>query len=311
MNKYSSLDQIREAFNIDSHDLKLIRKKLNELRIKEHPDVNSGIINEKYYDLDEAVKFVDRRLKNENKELVVTNETLITLLKTMTETLVVDKVNSTEKSFEERIDNSLKNYQSRLTFPTITSTALFGVISFIFLFPKTIADNPLLENLINVKSELFLGVWFIFLTMSLILWVLKKKQESEVKKWLSRLKSKTERMELFESFIIELYLSKIDDPINQNDIISFSKKDFINYIARGSINKYYNPNVLSISLLEELIEFPINRAIEKNIIASQVGNNIDDDYFGVTPNFMGQLSKLANSKRFERLTRRTYYFYGK
>ena len=263
---YTSLQQIKEEFSIISDEIEIIRDKINQIRIENHPDKNQGnFINEaseqKFHNASNAIEYIDK-IKNNQSLMVV--EKMTDLIKTVSYLIPNTRNETLDHNLTQNINSSISNLHSRGLFPKISLSAISAIVTFFFLFPNQIKDNPILENYIDIKSPTLLFIWICLLLYTSILWFLIFKKEEGAKQLLSNLKVESVQNKIFKKFI---------EP-NQNEY--FSKDDLTHYIHdyhRSHIRRrplfiqfYTSNNIVTGEIAQDISEIIINRALKNEVI---------------------------------------------
>ncbi|WHT39484.1 hypothetical protein QNH98_01915 [Myroides sp. mNGS23_01] len=181
---YNSINEIKKDFQIDSDSLEIIRDRVNTIRTEIHPDRTNGEfpnenIKERYYKANNAIEYIDS-IKN-NQSLIMV-EKVTDLVKVITELIPTDRQNSLEQNLNSKISFAISTYRSKMFVPKISLTAITAVLTFLFLFPGQIKDNPTLSKFIDPTSSFFAIIWFFLLFYSVIFWIMIFINEEKSKK---------------------------------------------------------------------------------------------------------------------------------
>lgn len=290
MTTYNSINKIKQDFQINSEDLDTIRESLNEIRINHHPDKTNGefenqFLKERYYNANSAIEYIDS-LKNNHSLVVV--EKMTDLMKIVTELIPNNKQNSLEHNLDTKITSAISTFRSRLFVPKISLTAITAVLTFIFLFPGQIKDNPMLSHYLNPVSTTFALTWLTLLLYSGLFWIMTFLNEEKAKKKLIFLKVDSTQNNLFENFIH--YKSK-EDTFTKDELAHFVYRSSIeNRLGKGynerhpistfrlSINRLFGSEMITIEIAQNIAELIIARAEKNNVIAKINKNTLSDTY---------------------------------
>ena len=166
---YNSKEDIMSIFNITISDNDEIIKELKKIQKESHPDVNQQNDTNTdnvtlFLNVTEAINYMNNLNENNspNNALVVINK-----MNELLTNLNLDKQDSNLNFAKETFNNSLEASQKRLKshykIPKITSATIVGIISFLWLFPNSISENPFLNDIINTDTFLFTCIWLTLL----------------------------------------------------------------------------------------------------------------------------------------------------
>ncbi len=200
---YNSTSEIKKDFQIESDNLEVIRDSVNAIRIDTHPDKTNGkfpneSIKELYYKANSAIEYLDS-IKN-NQTLIVV-EKMTDLMKIVTELIPINRQNSLEQNLDYKISFVISTFRSKMFLPKISLTAITAIVTFLFLFPGQVKDNPTLSHFINPTSSLFAILWLTLLLYSGLFWMMTFNNEEKAKKKLILLKVDSVQNQIFENFI--------------------------------------------------------------------------------------------------------------
>lgn len=287
MTTYSSVRQIKEDFQITSDNLQEIREFLNKIRIENHPDRTNGdfeneIVKERYYNANNAIMFLDT-LQN-NQSLVVV-EKMTDLMKVVVAELIPNsKQTSLEQNLDSKISSAITTFRSKLFIPKISLTAITGVVTFIFLFPGRIKDDPALSRLIDPSSSVFLGVWLMFLTYSVLFWFMSFSNDERSKRKLILLKVDSVQNGIFEDFIHSESKENI-----------FTKDELTRFVFESSLGnrigdrhrnsgldilnqKLFGSEIITLEIAQNIAELIIARAEKNQVIEKLSRNTLSETY---------------------------------
>lgn len=283
MSKYISLNDIKKDFGIQSDDLEDVRKYVNDIRIKNHPDKNNGVFANKeseeiFYQANNAIEYIDNLSGTSNSVIVI--EKMTDLMKVVSSLIPNQTHTILENNLDTKITTAISDYHSKLAFPKISLTALTAIVSFIFLFPNQIKDNPALSNHINPASRLFFMIWLSLLIYSAMFWMITYMNEEKAKRKMSLLKVDSFQNRLFEDFMLT----------NNKDI--FTKDRFVEFLfdklrGRGThsaptLNLFlmnpFRSELITPEISQNIAEIVISRAEKNNVIVKLTNNSLSESY---------------------------------
>ena len=202
---FNNLAEIKEQLDLKSSNKEELRKVL-KLKLKEcHPDSNGGRDFESiekrllYEKITAAIEFIDTPV-----ELVLRRE--ISDLKKVVQDLAIKRNDDEvlikkEELLTSKIETNIKNYTSSHLFPKITSSVIAGLLSIIWLFPKTVSEHIILKNYIDVQSPFFSIIWFLGLFFTGYIWLALNTLERRNKGRKNSLKLEAVQNMLFDGYI--------------------------------------------------------------------------------------------------------------
>ncbi len=270
---YTSINQIKEDFQLNTENLETLRESLNQIRIELHPDKNRGKFRhdeekEKYYRANDAIQYIDG-LKNNNQLIVV--EKMTELVKIVVELIPNTKETSLQSSLDVKIDSAIGRYKSKLYLPKISLTALTGLMTFLFTVPTQIKDNVVLSRYLNPQSSIFVLTWLTLLLYTGIFWVVTFINGEKAKGRLSLLKVDSTQNDIFESFL---------EKKRRKD---FTKDELTEYIfeqnSHGSINVLLSGgDIITMEVAQNISEIIVSRAEKKGIIEKSSNKSLSDKF---------------------------------
>lgn len=285
MTTYNPISHIKKDFQIDSDNLEVIRKRLNEIRIKSHPDNTNGQfatdeIKDEYHNANNAIEYLDQ-ISNNNSLIIV--EKMTDLMKVVTELIPVNKQNSLEQNLDSKISFAITNFRSRMFLPKISLSAITAVVTFLFLFPGQIKDNPALSYIINPTSSIFVVIWFLLLLYSGLFWIMTFSNEEKAKKKLTLLKVDSFQNRLFDDFL------------RKSTYNQFSKDNLTHFIYEQShrnrfgdrirpegltliTTRLFGSDMITMEIAQSIAEIIIARG-EKNKVLEKLSNNTLSDMY--------------------------------
>lgn len=231
--KYTSIEQIKSDFNLNLDSLDQIRVELKSKMKKCHPDKvdstewKNGMKND-FLNLTEAIEFIDTS-KKENTSLVPV-EQVTELVKVIKDILPKNEIITQETKFENQLDSFMQERKEVMRFPKISLSVITGLISFIWLFPQTVADHPILKNYISFENRFFLIGWIMALFYAIMFWVLISRKERREKSLIKYIKTERAQNKIFQSFISE----KSSNRFNKEELIEFVLDKHGNSRRKGS-----------------------------------------------------------------------------
>ena len=190
---FNSLEQIIEYFDVDSSDIKGLRKELKKRLKKIHPDKNNGIFNDddkekEFHEIQTALEF----LKSEpNKYPSLTRADLTSLASAIQELANTKQKDKDEEKVEKKketltnsIQESIQSFHKKNTVPKITGVAITLALSALWTFPNVAKEHPILSTLYKYNVE-FTFFWILSIIGTAILWIRIKsveRNDAELKK---------------------------------------------------------------------------------------------------------------------------------
>jgi hypothetical protein len=274
---YHTLQEIKDEFDIQTDELNSIKSILKELKKEVHPNNTKGeFLNdaqrERYYKTDAALDYLEKHKSNDQLVIVEKMTDLVKMI--VSEIIPSNKQSSLEQNLDNKITSALDIFKSKSLFPKISLTAITGVVTFLFLFPNQIKENPYLAHYCNFQSPVFFMTWLMLLTFTGMFWLLTYRNEERAKRNLSLLKVDSTQNRIFNNFI------------ERNNAKQFSKDDLTQHIFlfssgrhRESITNFiFGSEIITLEVAQSTAEVIINRAEKKNIIKKQDGNGLADIY---------------------------------
>ncbi|RXR15969.1 hypothetical protein EQG63_12070 [Flavobacterium amnicola] len=283
---YNSTSEIKKDFQIDSDSLEVIRDSVNAVRINTHPDKTNGEfpdenIKELYYKANSAIEYLDG-IKS-NQSLIVV-EKMTDLMKVVTELIPANRQNSLEQNLDSKISFAISTFRSKMFLPKISLTAITAVVTFLFLFPGQIKDNPTLSHFINPTSSFFAIVWFSLLLYSGLFWMMTFNNEEKSKKKLMLLKVDSVQNRIFENFM-ERHLT--DDKFKKDELTHFiyescmgnrlgelHRSEGLNLIT----TRLFGSEIITMEIAQNIAELIISRGEKNKVIEKLSINTLSDTY---------------------------------
>lgn len=272
--EYTSIEQIKIEFGFEFRDVNQAKELLNDLKKQTHPNNTKGdFANEeqktKYFKALAALDYLNS-LNNDNQLIVV--EKMTDLIKVMiTDVLVTKKDLSLEQSLDNKITFALTNYRPKSFGPKISLTAITAILTFIFLFPGQIKDNPTISRFINPTNPFFGILWLTCLFYTGFFWWLTYRQDEAAKRSLSLLKVDSTQNAIFHDFI------------SVNSV--FTKDDLTNFIFETSSRRrhsnllnIFGSEIINLEIAQNTAELIIARAEKKNVIRKTADGGLSDKF---------------------------------
>ncbi len=286
-----TIEEIKREFGIKSNNISEIRKELRDIVKEIHPDKNEGLFKtekdeSKYHKTLKAIEFLDQ-------DFSLVPKVEITALATMLrDQLPSRKEGNAIKILEDRGVRFLKSIKDSAAIPKVSSTVIATILSFLWLFPSTIAEHPILSKYLTADNLLFTGIWLYSIMFSGIYWLTAKTREDKIDSAVKRLNLESVQNRLFKSFIqLETYSQE------RTKVLRFTKDDFIEYLTNlDMITLDYSPGRLRRSLADILWFMPtrkrninlelsqiladiiIERVVGRGLIEVEKGKGLSDTY---------------------------------
>lgn len=177
--RFESISEIARVFQLTSTEPDEMRREIKQLMKSIHPDTTKGGVDfaspedrDNYYRLSDALKFLDNGIGEEaNRSLVPISDIteLIRLIRDESKDPVQDEYQAHVEKLDSSITSQIVRYQHRYRLPKISATAATVVLSFIWLFPVSVKDNPALSSFI--QSSHFPPIWGASLLAALLVWI--------------------------------------------------------------------------------------------------------------------------------------------
>lgn len=282
---FTSVSEIQQKFGLTDTDINIIRKQLIHMLAQNHPDKNDGKTGAKYFEIQDAINYIDAEIEDTNKQtLSISIRDLSSIIKAAVgNSIVSTEEYSREKVLCDQVDHFISTYRSPIQTPAIASSSILGVLSGLFLMPKTITEHPTLSQYIDLNSPLFLYIWLSLVITTALLWLLKSYSEKLIKNKISYIKSEHGRSEIFHLFINHLQWTNASSRINASNSLRFRKHDLTNEILHY-FGLYRDTYIISrlrsidYSIIENTADIIINTAIQKSIITKIDTIDFHDTY---------------------------------
>jgi hypothetical protein len=295
MATYTQISDIKKDFGLDTDDIAELKRELKELIKDIHPDKNNGQFKNKLDELN--YQKILSALDYLNQDFAIVPRSELTALTTIIKDNFPAKREETQiKNLEDKIDKVIKVYKDSNLTPKISSTVLATILTFIWLFPGTVKDHPILSHYLTPTNIIFTTFWFYSLLLTAAYWLFAKRNEERLKEATKKLNLESVQNKLFRSFSeMKVYRAEKE---NKN-YFTFSKDELIEHLTDlNTFTLEYEPerrrrannplNVFSIvlgrnrnidlELAQTLTDIVIERAKRKNLIQLEQDHNLADTF---------------------------------
>lgn len=273
---YTSLQQIREDFQIAEEDPETIRTRLRMKQSSIHPDRTGGSFASKedetlFHRLGIAIEFLDNRDKY---GALVSVSAVTDLTKAVTE-LIKAQSSVPDNTLSEKIKDQIQSYRSRFALPKITISAITVALTAVWIFPNTVKDHPILGKWFDPSSSLFGIAWIYVLLSTVAFWLLVWRNEERQREFQESLKTEMVQNRIFRDFLRHFEKNK------------FSIEDLVDFIIDRHPRSYHflppfsligNPREISISTAHTIAEVIIKRALSRQAIKKESIGQISETY---------------------------------
>ncbi|WP_029275105.1 hypothetical protein [Pedobacter borealis] len=269
---FTSLKQIKEEFKLDGIEKNELRSQLRIILANSHPDkVGTEKFNsDDFTKIQDALSFID----SHSTDLVV-NEQVTSLIEIVKELTTTNQINSTQNQFNDVIDNFYKEKKEALLFPKISLSVVTAILTFLWLFPKTVEDHPVLKKYITFENPTSTVIWFALLIYTVLFWVLISRKEQKDKSVAKRLKTERIQNKLLANFK------------DKHDTKEFAKSELIEFIDELYGVRHHSPLAFLLigrsgidqETIENLANLIIDKAKSKGLIAEIDNKKTLDDVF--------------------------------
>ena len=200
---FIDIDQIRREFGIDEQKPGDIRSRLRALQSQLHPDRTGGEFQEgndkeRFLRASEALDFLDQYEIKENTLIPVS--VMTDLVKVMRDLVPAQQEKSAETALNSSVATKLATLHTKFRTPRITTSAISIVLSAIWLFPKQIADHPVLGHYLNPTNTIFSVLWCYSIILTAMIWIMTSMQEEKRKHFLGIIRTEVWQNERFMLF---------------------------------------------------------------------------------------------------------------
>ncbi len=272
---YTSLEQIREDFQIIDENPETIRAKLRIKMSSIHPDHTGGSFANKkdeklFHKLSAAIEFIDNRDKN---GALVSVSAVTELTKAVTE-LIKAQSSVAENTLSDQIKDHIQSYRSRFKFPKIALSAITVALTAVWIFPNTIKDHPILGKFFDTEDIRFRFAWLFVLLFTVMFWIMVWIKEERQREFQESLKTEMVQNKLFREFL--RYFKKNN----------FSIEELVDFLIKRYSRRYYSPILpffgdhreITISMAHTIAEAIIKRALSRQAIKKESIGQISETY---------------------------------
>jgi hypothetical protein len=260
---FSSIDEIKEHFGLDQNDPNELRKELKKLLANSHPDKTGGTFKGKtqqrnHEELSAAIDFID----NLSTEIVLTRQELVEIkqqinnLAAIKENYENAKKEEYTKLLENHIDVSVVKFQKKHLSLKVTSIVVTSILTAIWTFPTIVEHQPLLKNLLALKSIPFTIVWIISLVAVGFIWIFTKSIEKRDRLIKKNYSIDSTQNIIFKMFCAWLQVTKYKSYEWESKTYRFSRDDLFNFILN-----HYNKMFDEFADYVDVSEFELYRKI--------------------------------------------------
>ncbi len=256
---FTSIEHIKIEFGLKGNQKDEIKSELKRKLADSHPDKVSEdkFDSEQFEKIKSALGFINKPSTD-----LVTTEQVTDLIKIVKELTTKNHIDSNEKQFTDSLDNLYKERKEALFIPKISLSVVTAVLSFLWLFPQTVQDHPILSKYINFENQTSTIIWLTLLMYTVFFWVLISRKEKKEKNLSKRLKTERTQNKILVDFQKE------------NNSQKFTKSDLTDFI----LDKYSFRKLPSISAVfmgrvgidletgENLANFIIGKSENKGLI---------------------------------------------
>lgn len=271
--EFKNIEEIKGEFNIQSSDIREIRKELKSKLKNVHPDkIGQNQWNSDTKDLflkiNSAIEFID----NITESTLVPIDQVTELVKVAKDLILNSNQKSTETEFSLQLQLFADEQRQSFKLPKISAGVITAILSFVWLFPKTVEDHPVLSRFISFDNSGFVFGWFITLCYVIAFWIIIIMRERRSKLLIKSLKSDRTQIRLIQDF------SQIS-----NDY--FSKHELVDYIASLFGANQVNPFLLfrkakiDLETAESLATVLLEKLLQRKLIIEYTQNpTISENY---------------------------------
>ncbi len=197
---FTSLEQIRQEFQVKDEDAETIRAILRKRLASIHPDRNGGTFakiedKELFNRLGDAIEFID----DKDKSSALVSASAVTELAQAVTELVKAQSFPNDNSLAELIIENKRSYRSRFKFPKIALSSVTVFLTAIWIFPRTIDDHPVLSEMLNTDSLLFSAIWISALMYTATFWIIVWRREEKQREFQDGLKTEMVQNGIFRN----------------------------------------------------------------------------------------------------------------
>lgn len=214
--KFESIEHIKEEFELNGVDKNEIKSELKKKLAEAHPDkVGEEKFDSEYF---EKIKSGLEFFSNSTSTDLVATEQVTDLIKIVKDLTASNSFNVAEKQFADSLNEYYKEKREALLLPKISLSVVTGLLSFLWLFPQTVEDHPVLSKYISFENSTSTLIWAVILVYTLMFWMLISMKERREKNLSKRLKTERTQNKILSDFNKE------------NGNLVFSKSDLTDFI---------------------------------------------------------------------------------
>ncbi|MDD1689046.1 MAG: hypothetical protein LUQ66_00090 [Methanoregula sp.] len=235
---FKSINEIKKEFEIVIDDPQEIRKELIRMAKSLHPDqqqnggqFKSDFDESRYYRIMAARDFIDgisvpliipidksltkssekrsdvSEISNESTELTKKIDDLKTDIASIKHQKSIEYESKNLLVLNEQIKTQIEANRQFHNIPKISLALITSILSFLWLFPSTIQNHPILSKIIDVNSVLFLMIWLYLMTITIIMWFYYYQIEKNQANIFQRLNNESLQNNIFDEFLEEYQMS--------------------------------------------------------------------------------------------------------
>jgi hypothetical protein len=245
--EFTSIDDIKDHFGIETDDIEEIRKQLKIMLAELHPDKNGGEYRNRkqqrdYEEVSNAINLID----NSNTSLVLTRSEWTSVLQKIEDLAIFKTKNDfiTEDEISKQLDTSINTsvirFQKKHFSYKVSSIVTATIITTLWAFPSIVEGHRILKRLIFPDSLGFTIFWLTSLALTSLIWLYAKtleKKDDVIKKSYNLESTQNSIFKLFLAWLRSAYPHSINysTEIHKHSY-SFTKDDIVNFVLN-----YYKP----------------------------------------------------------------------
>jgi hypothetical protein len=184
--EFTSIEEIKDHFGFETHDIEEIRRQLRNMLAELHPDKNGGEFRNRkqqrdYEEVSNAMNLID----NSNTSLVITRNEWTNVLQKIEDLAILKTKNDfiTEDDIFKQLDTSINTsvikFQKKHFSYKVSSLVTATIITTLWAFPSIIEGHRILKRLIFPDSTGFTIFWLTSLTLTSLIWLYAKTLEKK------------------------------------------------------------------------------------------------------------------------------------
>ncbi|MCU0470302.1 MAG: hypothetical protein MUF58_17050 [Arcicella sp.] len=303
------INDIKKMLNVTSNDTEELKKAIKNKLASIHPDKNGGngfaSENDKilFNRLTESLDSIDSKENNQLALIQKQNDSIIKIVETFVNTNS-SKIDS--ENLDRKIADSIQVYKDSNLFSKITSSVISGILTIIWMFPKTFSEHPFLKSIFNfgklnivdsgVAEAFFSVIWLSILIFTFRIWYVLIRKEYSDKFFKQTLTLDTVQNEIFSNFIRKIYnnRSSLQNPIffnnthllnhiyesesNNNVNIATGKSPISRFLYILNLPFFTVEKRIDLELAQSLTNIILNKACEKKVISKIDKISLGDTY---------------------------------